>query len=39
MLKSKDGKPCNECEICKAALNGSLTDIVEMDAASNMVRI
>src|SRR5699024_1615065 len=27
--------PCNECEICKAALAGSLTDIVEMDAASN----
>ena len=31
----EDGEPCNECEICKAALNGSLTDIVEMDAASN----
>ena len=30
-----DGEPCNECEICKAAINGSLTDIVEMDAASN----
>ena len=30
-----DGEPCNECEICKAALDGSLTDIVEMDAASN----
>ncbi len=34
-LKPKDGEPCNECEICKAALDGSLTDIVEMDAASN----
>ena len=34
-LKPKDGEPCNECEICKAALAGSLTDIVEMDAASN----
>ena len=34
-LNPKDGEPCNECEICKAALNGSLTDIVEMDAASN----
>ena len=34
-LNPKDGNPCNECEICKAALNGSLTDIVEMDAASN----
>ena len=31
----QDGEPCNECEICKAALDGSLTDIVEMDAASN----
>lgn len=34
-LNPKDGEPCNECEICKAAINGSLTDIVEMDAASN----
>ena len=34
-LNPKDGEPCNECEICKSALNGSLTDIVEMDAASN----
>lgn len=34
-LNPKDGEPCNECEICRGALNGSLTDIVEMDAASN----
>ena len=34
-VNPKDGEPCNECEICKAAINGSLTDIVEMDAASN----
>ena len=34
-LNPKDGEPCNECEVCKAALEGSLTDIVEMDAASN----
>ena len=34
-LNPQDGEPCNECEICKAALSGSLTDIVEMDAASN----
>ena len=34
-LNPIDGEPCNECEICKAALSGSLTDIVEMDAASN----
>lgn len=31
----KGGEPCNECEICKAILEGSLTDVVEMDAASN----
>ena len=34
-LNPQDGEPCNECEICKAAIQGSLTDIVEMDAASN----
>ena len=31
----EDGEPCNECEICKGILEGSLTDVVEMDAASN----
>lgn len=34
-LNPHDGEPCNECEICKAILSGSLTDVVEMDAASN----
>ena len=34
-INPQDGEPCNECEICKASLEGSLTDIVEMDAASN----
>ena len=34
-LSPKDGEPCNECEICKGAISGALTDIVEMDAASN----
>ena len=34
-LNPQDGEPCNECEICKSILSGSLTDIVEMDAASN----
>jgi DNA polymerase-3 subunit gamma/tau len=34
-LNPQDGEPCNECEICKGAISGSLTDIVEMDAASN----
>ena len=34
-LNPKEGEPCNECEICKAILSGSLTDVIEMDAASN----
>ena len=34
-LNPQEGEPCNECEVCKSALDGSLTDIVEMDAASN----
>lgn len=34
-MDPQNGEPCNECEICKEAINGSLTDIVEMDAASN----
>ncbi len=34
-LSPKDGNPCLECESCKEILNGSATDIVEMDAASN----
>lgn len=31
----KDGNPCLECEICRDADSGALTDIVEIDAASN----
>ena len=34
-LNPQDGEPCNKCEICKSMLDGSLTDVVEMDAASN----
>lgn len=34
-LNQQNGEPCNECEICKEILEGSLTDVVEMDAASN----
>ena len=30
-----DGNPCLECEICREAEEGSLTDIIEIDAASN----
>lgn len=32
---SKNGDPCNQCEICKGIINGSLLDVVEIDAASN----
>ena len=34
-LSPQDGNPCNQCEICKAIDNGSLVDVVEIDAASN----
>ena len=34
-LNPQDGEPCNECEVCKEILSGSLTDVIEMDAASN----
>lgn len=34
-LDSKNGSPCNECEICKGILDGSIMDVVEIDAASN----
>ena len=30
-----DGNPCLECEICREADEGALTDIIEIDAASN----
>lgn len=31
----KDGEPCNECYICQAITEGSLEDVIEIDAASN----
>lgn len=34
-INSKDGNPCNECEICRGILDGSILDVIEMDAASN----
>lgn len=32
---SHDGEPCCECEVCKGIENGSIYDVVEIDAASN----
>ena len=32
---SHDGEPCNECQVCKGLDNGSIYDVVEIDAASN----
>ena len=31
----KDGEPCNECVTCKAITEGTLNDVIEIDAASN----
>lgn len=32
---SVNGEPCNECEVCRGLDNGSIYDVVEIDAASN----
>ena len=34
-LNPHDGSPCNECEICRGILDGSIMDVSEIDAASN----
>ena len=34
-LSPVDGNPCNECEICRGIDNGSILDVIEIDAASN----
>ena len=34
-LDPHDGNPCNACEVCRGILDGSLLDVVEVDAASN----
>lgn len=34
-LNLKDGEPCLECENCKGIEDGSILDVIEMDAASN----
>ena len=30
-----DGNPCNECEICTGIIDGTILDVIEIDAASN----
>lgn len=34
-LNPHNGNPCGECEVCKGIDDGSILDIIEMDAASN----
>lgn len=34
-LNPLDGEPCNECEICKGILEETISDVTEIDAASN----
>lgn len=34
-LNSTDGEPCNECHICKGIMQGTNSDVIEIDAASN----
>lgn len=33
--KGPTENPCNECEICKGITKGSISDVIEIDAASN----
>lgn len=32
---SKDGEPCNHCEMCQSITAGTQEDVIEIDAASN----
>lgn len=34
-LAPVNGNPCNQCSVCTGILNGSILDVIEMDAASN----
>lgn len=34
-LSPENGEPCNKCEVCKGILDGSIFDVMEIDAASN----
>src|SRR5690625_1920617 len=31
----RDGEPCNECAACRGIQDGSISDVIEIDAASN----
>ena len=33
--KSKDGDPCNACQVCKEIIDGRNLDVLEIDGASN----
>lgn len=33
--KGSEGEPCDECDFCKSISEGSLIDVIEIDAASN----
>jgi len=34
-IHQPNSEPCNECDICKGIDNGSIPDVIEIDAASN----
>ncbi|MGN0107927.1 MAG: DNA polymerase III subunit gamma/tau, partial [Hominilimicola sp.] len=34
-LNPQNGSPCNECDVCKGIIDGSILDVKEIDAASN----
>ena len=34
-LNPQDGEPCNECSLCKGITEGTIGDVIEIDAASN----
>ena len=34
-LSPVDGEPCGECEVCRGITDGSVTDVIEIDAATN----
>lgn len=34
-LQPRQGNPCNQCAICRGILDGTILDVVEIDAASN----